>query len=86
MSLPQPLRRRDPPGSSDVLERALDKGVAFDFSAELALAGVQIAGATGRVTIVSIELYLGHEARAPASQAVISAVEEYLRGLPSGGT
>lgn len=82
MSASHPARRRHRPDPSDVLERALDKGIVFDFSGALALAGLQIVGATGQVTIVSMELYLEHEPTTPSTSAVIAAVEDYLRRLP----
>ncbi len=78
----------------DVLERVLTKGIVVVCDGDVSLVGLHVIGFEGHATVMSLEtMSLETFARAteppPASEtesseALMTAVDEYLRRLPTG--
>ncbi len=72
----------------DVLERVLTKGIVIAYEADVSVLGLHVIGAGGHAAIMSLETYVSmHQpssAETGSSEALMSAVDEYLRRLPPG--
>ncbi len=65
------LLERKSPGMEliDVLDRVLDKGILMDASTRLHLATIDLHYANARMTVASMETYLGHGETRPVGEA-----------------
>jgi Gas vesicle protein len=77
----------DGPSALDVLDRVLTKGIVIFYDINISVSGLRLVEIDGGVTIMSLETYakrVDPPADGETTQAVVSAVEEYLRDLPEG--
>ncbi len=73
----------------DVLERVLTRGIVVVCDGDVSLLGLHVIGFEGHATVMSLETFARATEPPPASEtesseALMTAVDEYLRRLPTG--
>ena len=71
----------------EVLDRVLSRGIVITYDGDVSVAGLRVVGASGHVTIMSLETCTTMTAPlgdGEITAAIVTAVEEYLHDLPHG--
>lgn len=73
----------------DVLERVLTKGIVIVYDGDVSLLGLHVIEIEGHATVMSLETFARVSEPPPvseleSSEALMTAVDEYLRRLPTG--
>lgn len=69
----------------DVMERVLTKGIVISYEADVSVVGLRVIEVGGRAVVMSLETYAEMtdplSAEAESSEALMTAVDEYLHRL-----
>ena len=84
----EPVSHSHDPAFIEVLDRVLTKGIIITYDVDVNVAGLQLLGFDGHLTMMSFETYMKMYAPASdgsSSYAVITAADEFLKNLPHEG-
>ena len=83
-----PAHQLHDPAFIEVLDRVLTKGIIITYDVDVSVAGLQLLGFDGHLTMMSLETYMKMYAPVPdgsSNDPVITAADEFLKKLPHEG-